>query len=283
VEADLRVALGDVSYHYFAGFGGGRKLVFPGLGEPDGILANHKLSLDVEGRLHPACEPGRLDGNPVHEDLMEAVSFCPPDLLVQWVEAEPGGPTLLEVGDWREQHAAGCAVYLRGHRLGHTTRPRALLVDAGGHPRDATFLQAHKSLQHAARFLPDGGRLLLVAGLREGVGSAVLERLWGRSSGELAQLAREHYELHTHTALAFATVRERCEVGVWTAGDPALLRGSGAAVFTGAEEALDWIAAGRDPDSWGWIPRAEEWIPRLVGKTEGAYATASGQEPTHPS
>ena len=189
VDADLRVVLGDVSFHYFAGFGGGRKLVFPGVAEPEGIGANHRRSLDENGRFCPEAAPGRLEGNPVHEDLLGAVSFCPPDLLVQLVEPEVGREALLQIGDWKHVHHEGCTLFLKGHELQHTVPPDLLIADAGGTPRDATFLQAHKSLQHAARFLAPGGRLLLVAALDQGVGSESLEQLWASDTVELSKQA----------------------------------------------------------------------------------------------
>ena len=134
VEADARIVLGDLSFHYFAGFGGGRKLVFPGLGEPGGILANHRLCLDARGALRPECEPGRIDGNPVHADLVFAVSLCPPHLLIQAYEPSPGETAVLSAGDWVDVHTKGCAAYLRGHILKHTQRPDVLIADAGGLP-----------------------------------------------------------------------------------------------------------------------------------------------------
>lgn len=265
VDADLRVALGDISFHYFAGFGGGRKLVFPGLGEPKGIFANHRRSLDAQGRFRKEATSGRLKGNPVHEDLCEAVSLCPPDLLIQVIEPAAGSPPFLQVGDWLKTHEAGCDLYLKGHLLEHTCRPDLLIADAGGAPRDSTFLQAHKSLQHAAKFLAPGGKLLLVAALNEGVGSDTLAMLWQLSTEELSGRAMTDYQLHTHTALALRSVCERNDVAVWSEIDPDLLLPAGITPISNKEEALEWIERDGLPNRWGWLSRAEEALPRLVG------------------
>ncbi len=265
VGADARVVLADVSYHYFAGFGGGRKLVFPGLGEPGGILSNHRLCLDARGALVPECEPGRIEGNPVHEDLMAAVSLAPPHLLIQAHEPSPGERAVLLAGEWRDVHQRGCAAYLRGHILKHTQRPEVLIADAGGHPRDASMLQAHKSLQHAARFLEPGGRLLLVAGLEEGSGSETLERMWENESEDLSRRAVERYELHTHTALALKSVCRRIEVGLLSRMAPERLRGIGMTLFGDEVAALRWLERNGSPRRWGWLTRAEEVLPQLVG------------------
>jgi nickel-dependent lactate racemase len=258
-----------VSFHYFAGFGGGRKIVFPGLGEPEGILANHRLTLDGEGRLLEACAPGQTGGNIVHEDLIAAASFCPPDLLLTVFEPEPGSPPVLVLGDWRDSHESACARFLCGHLLAHTQSPDLLIADAGGHPRDSTFLQAHKSLQHAARFLPRGGRLLLVAGLEEGCGSPTLERLWALDGACLAERAVSGYELHTHTALALRAVLDRIDVGVLSRGAPGLLDQTGIRSFSSWDEALLWTEEGDAPRTWGWLTRAEEVLPDRIGDPRG--------------
>ena len=266
VDGDLRIALADVSFHYFAGFGGGRKLVFPGLGETEGILQNHRLTLDGDGRPRPGCAPGTLVENIVHADLLDAAALCPPDLLLTAFEPEPGGATVLMAGDWRATHEMACARFLQGHRLAYTQEPEILIADAGGSPRDSTFLQAHKSLQHAARFLPDGGKLLLVAGLEEGSGSPTLERLWILDARTLSERALSHYELHTHTALALRAVLDRIEVGVLSRAGSGLLDSTGIRSFAEIGEALDWLGRGASPRAWGWLTRAEEVLAEHPGK-----------------
>ena len=42
-----------ISHHYFAGYGGGRKLIFPGLGEKESIYQNHKLFIDKKKSTSP--------------------------------------------------------------------------------------------------------------------------------------------------------------------------------------------------------------------------------------
>ncbi|MDM7913754.1 MAG: lactate racemase domain-containing protein, partial [Candidatus Eisenbacteria bacterium] len=275
-------------FHYFAGFGGGRKLVFPGLAEPSGILANHRRSLTAEGWPDPACEPGRLAGNPVHEDLVAAAALCPPHLLIQAYEPRPGADPVLEVGEPFASHEQACARYAAGHRIEHTQRPELLVADAGGTPRDATFLQAHKSLQHAARYLPDGGSLLLVAALEQGSGSESFQRLWSLEPGELARKAVESYELHTHTALALRCVTRRLEVAVLASPAspivPEALSRAGIRAMVDPGEALRWIEERGRGRAWGWLARAEETLPERIGAEGGKrqpglrQAEAAGEE-----
>ncbi|MCK4952740.1 nickel-dependent lactate racemase, partial [Candidatus Bathyarchaeota archaeon] len=53
-EADVRVLTGDVGLHYYAGYGGGRKSVLPGVSNAQSIQQNHAML------LHPKAEMGVL-------------------------------------------------------------------------------------------------------------------------------------------------------------------------------------------------------------------------------
>ena len=55
-EADKRICLGNIEYHYFAGYSGGAKAIFPGVAAYDAIQCNHKLM------INPAACAGSLEG-----------------------------------------------------------------------------------------------------------------------------------------------------------------------------------------------------------------------------
>jgi nickel-dependent lactate racemase len=67
VEADRIVIISSVEPHYFAGYTGGRKSFLPGIAAHETIEQNHKLALKPE-----ACAL-KLEGNPVHEDMIDAL------------------------------------------------------------------------------------------------------------------------------------------------------------------------------------------------------------------
>ena len=68
--ADRLLVIGSVEPHYFAGYTGGRKAIIPGVAAYSSIVANHSLAMDLN------AQPLRLAGNPVHEDLEEALRCC---------------------------------------------------------------------------------------------------------------------------------------------------------------------------------------------------------------
>ncbi|UCH82858.1 MAG: DUF2088 domain-containing protein, partial [Candidatus Latescibacterota bacterium] len=100
-DAGLISIISPVSFHYFAGFGGGRKLILPGCADRQAIIANHRLSL-VDSNpvtLHPQCRPGVLDGNPVHEDMCETLEALPQMFAINFFAGDDGGVAFINAGD----------------------------------------------------------------------------------------------------------------------------------------------------------------------------------------
>lgn len=286
LAADWRILLGDISWHYFAGFGGGRKLVFPGLGEPAGVALNHRRAVILPPgalsdpgaveiariRMQDRCGPGKLDGNPVHEDLEAAVALAPPHWIVTVVDDPPPDPDpalplrfgfSVHQGPYPAAFVDATEAFERVHRAGFTAAPRVLLADAGGRPRDATFLQAHKSLQHGARFVPSGGRLLLAAECRDGLGSTTLARFAEapESFRPLAGMREDPLSvIHVQTLAALLRAVRAVVVGLWSGLPADVVRALGMTPLSSEEEARAWAVAGGEA-SWGWLPRAERFLP----------------------
>ena len=78
-EADVKVLAGDTNLHYYAGYGGGRKGVLPAVSSAETIQQNHALL------VHPQATTGVLEGNPVHEDMMEAAKLAKVDFILNIV------------------------------------------------------------------------------------------------------------------------------------------------------------------------------------------------------
>jgi len=177
-EADRVIATGAVTFHYHAGFTGGPKAVFPGLGGARGILRSHLRSLTWPAlERHPLARPGLLEGNPVQEDLMEAASRRAPDYLVNIVADAGGRPVAGASGPPREAHRAACEAFREQAAATVPTRFPLVVVSAGGWPRDRDLVQAHKAMEHVSAALEEGGVLVFAAAIGEGPGSEGL-REW---------------------------------------------------------------------------------------------------------
>ncbi|WP_243337671.1 lactate racemase domain-containing protein [Anaeromyxobacter soli] len=161
-EADLIVSTGRVKPHYFAGWGGGAKGIFPGLGHDVDIRQNHRLKAEETSAL------GRADGNPCREDLEEAVRRIGRDTyLVNVVEA--GGTIVGAV--------AGDVVY--AHREGvrlarpwcEVEAPKAdVVIVSAPLPVSGSLYQASKLIPPAGLLLREGGVVIVAAECPEGTG-----------------------------------------------------------------------------------------------------------------
>ena len=70
------ILLGGTVHHFFAGYGGGRKSILPGVAGRATIMQNHAHALDPAApQPNPLCGLGVTMLNPVHEDMAEAAAM----------------------------------------------------------------------------------------------------------------------------------------------------------------------------------------------------------------
>jgi nickel-dependent lactate racemase len=172
MRASCLITFGAISHHYFAGYGGGRKLIFPGLGANTAIYANHGLFLDQRTRdLAAGCRPGALSGNPLAEDLDEVETYRPADMAIHGILDSRGRVCDLLVGCGKEYFQQACRQHARSCETGSRRQYDLVVASCGGFPKDVNFIQSHKAVHHASAFVRDGGRLVVLAQCPDGIGS----------------------------------------------------------------------------------------------------------------
>ena len=167
-EHDHIVLVGGVTFHYFAGFTGGRKLVCPGLASAKTISATHKLAFDCERKTRrEGVGTGLLDGNAVHEAFVEAASVIKPSFCVTTVVNDSGEAVDLFCGDWITSHRAACDAYAEKNTIMINEKRDVVFVSCGGSPYDINMIQAHKALEAASHACNEGvGTIILLAECR---------------------------------------------------------------------------------------------------------------------
>ena len=75
-EADRRICLGNIEYHYFAGYSGGAKAIMPGVSTRAAIQSNHSRM------VLPECCAGNLETNPLRLDIEEAGAMVGIDFIL---------------------------------------------------------------------------------------------------------------------------------------------------------------------------------------------------------
>ena len=208
VEADLRVCLGNLEFHYFAGYSGGAKAILPGCASRATINANHRMM------VHMQALAGQIAGNPVRADLEEGVAMLGCDFILNVIVDEGHHITEAVAGDVIAAHRQGCEMVARRGKVSLPARADIVLVSAGGYPKDVNLYQAQKALDNAAYGVRDEGIIILVAECSEGFGNGTFE-VWLReadSPDELLARIAAQFVLGGHKAAAVGSVMKRAAV-----------------------------------------------------------------------
>ncbi|HDZ41675.1 MAG TPA: nickel-dependent lactate racemase [Bacteroidetes bacterium] len=218
LKHELLVLFGALSHHYFAGYGGGRKLLFPGLAGRESVYSNHKLYIDFDKYLlRPECRSGQLTGNPVAEDLREIDALMPEKIIISGIPGAMGQISRLIIGKTYEDFLSACSIYDNHFRKDGSIKYDNIIATAGGFPKDINFIQAHKSLHNAASFVKDGGNLFLLAECRDGTGNEeFLKTLKGNNRKDIFDKLRKNYCGNGGTALSLISKTERINVHMLT-------------------------------------------------------------------
>jgi nickel-dependent lactate racemase len=214
MEHDRIVLTGTISFHYFAGFGGGRKALVPGCAGRETAHQTHFLIFRKDGPgKHPMARPGVLAGNPVHEDIIESVSMASPTFLVNTLLTP--GKRIFDVvaGHWQKAHEEGCAVYAKHFRVRIAKRRPLVIASAGGFPKDINLIQSHKALDNAFLATEPGGVLILLAECPDGFGSPHFFPWFRHKDPDaMERELRANYQIYGQTAHAVLTKTRACRV-----------------------------------------------------------------------
>lgn len=221
LRSSLIITFGAISHHYFAGFGGGRKLLFPGLAERQAIYQNHGLFLDKKTRsLATGCQPGKLDGNPLAEDLKEIDSYFPPKISIHGIMNEAGKVCKLLVGDSYDAFLNACKIHDSYYRHKSDQQFDLVVASSGGYPKDINFIQAHKSVHHSAAFVKDGGKLIVLLECMDKIGSNYFMKYLEAGSFDAAfTMLDAKYEGNGGTALSMMLKTKRIQIHMLTSLD----------------------------------------------------------------
>jgi nickel-dependent lactate racemase len=219
-DADRIILTGEIIYHLIAGYSGGRKSLVPGVAGFRTTTFNHRMIFD------PNCRPGLLDGNPAHEDLLEACRMIAPDFLVNLVLSPQGGLIRVMAGHFDLAHREGCREVDRMLAAEIDQPYDVVVASAGGFPLDIDLRQAHKGLENACRALRPGGSILFYAECPNGAGIKSFEdyvRLY-RDDVEMRAALEQNFVVGGHKAYWIARLGRLYDVHLVSALDPEFVR-----------------------------------------------------------
>lgn len=207
-EADRRICLGNIEYHYFAGYSGGAKAIMPGSSTPAAIQANHSMMVRDE------CCAGNLDGNPLRQDIEQAAAMTGVDFIVNVVLDEHKQIVRAVAGDLVKAHREGCKFLDGMYMKPIEQRADIVIVSQGGAPKDLNLYQTQKALDNAKHAVKKGGTIILIGSCKEGLGSKVFEEwlLAAPTAHSMIERIGREFQLGGHKAAAIAMVLENAEI-----------------------------------------------------------------------
>lgn len=220
-EFDHTIIVSGVSFHYFAGFSGGRKMICPGLASSRTISATHKLAFDCEilDRRN-GVDTGVLDGNAVHEACVSIVEKLPPSFSINTITNDAGEAVKIFAGDWQTAHKQACEFYASEFTIEVSEKRDVVVASCGGFPSDVSMIQAHKTLDAAARVCKTGGTIVLLAECVDGLGrNDFLNWFEAGNSNELAEKLCKSYQVNGQTAWNLLRIAEEFDVKIITSLD----------------------------------------------------------------
>ncbi|MDD6679298.1 MAG: nickel-dependent lactate racemase [Firmicutes bacterium] len=265
-EADRRICLGNIEYHYFAGYSGGAKAIMPGVSTRDAIQSNHSMMVRPE-----ACA-GALETNPLRMDIEEAGRICGIDFIVNVVLSEHKEIIKAVAGHPVEAHREGCR-FLDKIYLKPLPQPADIvLVSQGGAPKDLNLYQTQKALDNARHAVRPGGIIILIGSCREGLGERVFEQWMTRSESPDAMIQRigVDFQLGGHKAAAIAMTLKKADIYLVSEMEDSFVRSIFLTPQPSVQAALDRAFEKLGPDATVLaMPYGGSTLPRIVEESPG--------------
>jgi lactate racemase len=266
-EADFIITIGGILYHYFAGFGGGTKMLLPGVAGYETIRQNHSHTIDpLTGAFHSRCFEGNIDDNPVFDDLVQVLNFVENVLSLQVVLSPDDQIIYCEAGAIRETQQKLIKNVEKIYTLPISEKADVVIADAGGWPSDVNLIQAHKSIHHAFQAVKPGGCLLVIAECCEGIGSKTFLPVFQYGNAQaIGRALTTNYQINSHTALSFREKTEQVSIILLSSLKQNVVEETGAFAASNVNEAKNLLSRLCSGARTGYlVPQANLYLPVVL-------------------
>ncbi len=202
-EVGSLIPIGSVEPHYFAGYTGGRKSFLPGIAGYETIEQNHKLALE------PGAEALKLEGNPVHEDFIEALKTLSDKHIFSIQTVLDGERKLYATTAGDIYKSFDKAIKYAKEVFCVSIKEKAdIVVSVAPYPMDVDLYQSQKAIDNGKLALKEKGILILVAKCRTGIGPRTFYDLLASkdSSEKVLEMIKKEYKLGYHKAGKMAEI-----------------------------------------------------------------------------
>lgn len=233
VNSDFIICMGNIEYHYFAGYSGGAKAIMPGVSTKEAIRQNHRMMVDIEAYA------GNLN-SPVRKDIEEAGKLLGIDYILNVVLDEHKNIIYACAGDSVLAHREGCKFLDGLYSVDISERADIVVVSAGGYPKDQNMYQAQKALDNAKNAVKKGGIIIWLASCKEGLGSAMFEEwMTTKTPSQMIIDIKKDFKLGGHKAAAISMVLENARIFLVSDLDENLVKGIHLEPYSSLETAFE--------------------------------------------
>ena len=168
-DVDKVILTGGCIFHFMVGYGGGRKIIMPGISSVTTIQQCHMWAMGPEmgSGTNRLSESGRTKGNPSHEDMVEVAAFVKPDFMVNVAPNEEGELAGIFAGNWMTAWLEATRLVDKIFRVNIEARADIVIASAGGYPKDINIYQLTKTLDNASYAMKPGKVSIILAELSD--------------------------------------------------------------------------------------------------------------------
>jgi nickel-dependent lactate racemase len=201
-QADVKIGVGSIVPHPMNGFGGGAKIIMPGVANYEAVKEHH-----LHFTPQPGCYIGNLESNPFYHEVCRVAEMAQITFIVNCVYNAREEVTDVVVGHFREAHRAG---------IERSKENYAFRLDE---PADVTVTSAYPYVEAAQTIKPivpasllatkPGGSVIIVVTCRDEMPEpllAALDVVYSRHpehTGRLAVDAFKSSQLFVEGAIDF--------------------------------------------------------------------------------
>lgn len=263
-EADCVVTLGACTHHVMAGYGGGRKSILPGIASQASIRANHAFSLDPKVlKSSERIGNGKLDDNPLHEDMVEAAGMVANLFVVNLVMNPDMQLACITAGHYYDSWLEGCDTVNRYYNVDVPCQADVIVTSCGGYPKDMSLYQGTKTIDNVESGLKLGGTLILLIEAREGGGAPeYFDWITNLQDGSIEDRLRNAFTIPGYIFFLNCEQAQRYRVMLYTSVAPEIVAPMGLEAYNDIDALL--AAADLEGKSIYVIPNGSTVIPHCV-------------------
>jgi len=166
MSCDLKIGIGSINPHRLATFGGGAKIIMPGVSGIETIYSHHGLLVGLANKkINPTMGFGlnRVNTNEARADIEEVARIAQLDIKIDALVNPHREMVGLYVGDFVAEHRKGCELAAHLYETPLTTE--CDIVVANSYPVDDEAMKVTSVINGS---LKEGGDVVLITNSPEG-------------------------------------------------------------------------------------------------------------------